>query len=74
MVCKSQYLIHFYNNLTMERTLNLFDRINIAHCATKRAYQNIVDEHRFHGEFCTARAWNKYKCYITTSCQFVEPD
>jgi hypothetical protein len=58
----------------MERTLNMFDRINIAHCAVQRANENFNNEHRFHGEFCTARAWNKYKCYITNTCQFVEPN
>jgi hypothetical protein len=58
----------------MENSLTMFDRINIAQCAVKRANENCSDEHRFHGEFCTARAWNKYKCYITTTCQFVEPD
>jgi hypothetical protein len=58
----------------MESNLNLFQRINIAQCAVRRAYENYNDEYRFHGEFNTARAWNKYKCYITKTCQFVEPD
>ena len=58
----------------MESNLGLFDRINIAQCAAKRAYEYCGDELRFQGEFCTARAWNKYKCYITKSCQFVEPN
>ena len=58
----------------MDNYISMFDRINLAQCAIKRAREYCGDEQRFHGEFCTARAWNKYKCYITTACQFVEPD
>jgi len=52
--------------------LNLFDRINIASCAVKRAEKAILKEDTFHGEWETARAWTRYRCYISPNCQFVE--
>jgi len=54
--------------------LNLFDRINIASCAVKRAEKAILKEDTFHGEWETARAWTRYRCYISPKCQFVECD
>jgi len=54
--------------------LTLFDRINLANCAAKRAAANCLDIDRFKGEFETARMWTKYKCYITKDYSFVEPD
>jgi hypothetical protein len=52
--------------------LTLFDRIQIANCAVRRAEMNVCNNERFHGEFLTARTWSKYRCYITKECQFIE--
>jgi hypothetical protein len=54
--------------------LTFFDRLNIANCAMQRAKLHPVDPDRFHGEYTTARQWTKYKCYITKTVSFVEPD
>jgi hypothetical protein len=54
-------------------TLSLFDRINIAKCATDRAMQSVLNAERFTGEYHTARMWVKYKCNIASgSTSFVE--
>jgi hypothetical protein len=37
--------------------LNLFDKINLAQCAAKRARVYVIDSVRFHGEYQTAAAW-----------------
>jgi hypothetical protein len=37
--------------------LNLFDRINLAQCAAKRARVYVIDSVRFQGEYVTAAAW-----------------
>jgi hypothetical protein len=50
----------------------LFDRINIASCAMKRAQDSWLDEKRFSGEFKTARMWTKYRCVIHREVQYVE--
>jgi hypothetical protein len=55
-----------------ERNLTLFDRINIASCAMKRAQDSWLDEKRFSGEFKTARMWTKYRCVIHREVQYVE--
>jgi hypothetical protein len=52
--------------------INLFDRINLANCAMRRAQANVIDEQRFYGEYGTARMWNKYKCVITTNYSYVD--
>lgn len=52
--------------------LTLFDRINMASCATKRAQQNTLDADRFKGEYDTARLWNKYRCIITKTYSYVD--
>ena len=54
--------------------LTFFDRLNIANCAMQRAKLHPVDPERFIGEYTTARQWTKYKCYITKTVSFVEPD
>jgi hypothetical protein len=54
--------------------LNLFDRINLASCAMKRAEHSVLKRDTFQGEYETARAWTKYRCYITKTVSFVEPD
>jgi hypothetical protein len=35
----------------------LFDQINIAHCAAKRAKDSILEGDRFNREYDTARMW-----------------
>jgi hypothetical protein len=52
--------------------INLFDRINLATCAMRRAQDNLLDVQRFNGEYSSARAWNKYKCIITTTYSYVD--
>ncbi len=54
--------------------LTFFDRLNIANCAMQRAKLHPVNQERFIGEYNTARQWTKYKCYITKTVSFVEPD
>jgi len=57
-----------------DTNLGLFERINIARCASERAHQNYLDNNRFIGEHTTAKAWTRYKCFISTTVSFVEPD
>jgi len=52
--------------------INMFDRINLAACAVRRAQGCILDEQRFNNEYESAHAWNKYKCVITKSYSYVE--
>ena len=52
--------------------INLFDRINLAACAVRRAQANVLDEQRFNAEYNSARAWNKYKCVITKTYSYVD--
>jgi len=52
--------------------LTLFDRINLAACAMRRAQDNTCDEQRFHREYKSARSWNKYKCVITKTYSYVD--
>lgn len=52
--------------------LTLFDRINLAACAMRRAAENTLDANRFQGEYSSARAWNKYKCVITKNYSYVD--
>jgi hypothetical protein len=71
----STLLIHLMQSDTpFECNLGLFDRINIAQCAAKRAHMNVMDGDRFRREFDTARMWTRYKCYISTKGSFVELD
>jgi len=56
----------------MERTLTIFDRINLANCARERAIANVLDNERFHSEFITARRWIKYRCSISSDYSYVE--
>ena len=48
-------------------TITLFDRINLAACAVKRAEENVTNTERFHGEYDTARMWQRNNCYIRTT-------
>ena len=53
-------------------TINMFDRINLAECARRRASANILNEQRFNGEYDTARLWMKYRLVKNTSYSYVE--
>lgn len=44
--------------------ITLFDRVNLANCAMRRAEENVRDIERFVNEFNTVRAWTKYRCTI----------
>jgi hypothetical protein len=50
----------------------MFDRINLAACAQRRANSNVLDEARFNGEYDTARLWMKYRLIKTTNCSYIE--
>jgi hypothetical protein len=52
--------------------LNLFDRINLADCAKRRAAANVLDSTRFEGEYDTARLWMKYRLIKTTNYSYIE--
>ena len=54
--------------------INMFDRINLASCAQRRASANVLDSTRFEGEFNTARLWMKYRLTKTTTYSFVDFD
>ena len=57
-----------------ERLLNLFDRINLANCAVKRAEAVSASNGKlFHSEYETVRLWSKHRVYTSAACQFVEP-
>ncbi len=52
--------------------LNMFDRINLADCAKRRAAANVLNSTRFEGEYNTARLWMKYRLVKTTTYSYVD--
>ncbi len=54
--------------------LNMFDRINLAACAQRRATQNLLDSDRWEGEYDTARLWMKYRLIKTTTHSYIDED
>jgi len=52
--------------------INLFDRINLADCAKRRASANVLDSTRFEGEYHTAQLWMKYRCVNTPNYSYVD--
>jgi len=52
--------------------LTMFDRINLAACAQRRATQNLLDSNRWNGEYNTARLWMKYRLIKTTTYSYIE--
>jgi hypothetical protein len=52
--------------------LNMFDRINLAACARRRASDNVLNSTRFEGEYDTARLWMKYRLVKTTNYSYIE--
>ena len=53
-------------------SINLFDRINLASCAERRASENVLDSTRWNGEYDTARLWMKYRLVKYTGYSFIE--
>jgi hypothetical protein len=53
-------------------SINLFDRINLAACAERRASANVLDSTRWNGEYDTARLWMKYRLNKTTTYSYIE--
>lgn len=54
--------------------LSLFDRINLAECAMRRAQNNVLDQDRFLSEYKTAKFWTRYRCIITKEYSYVDYD
>ena len=52
--------------------INLFDRINLASCAQRRASANVLDSTRFSGEYDTARLWMKYRVVHGLTYSYIE--
>jgi hypothetical protein len=56
-----------------DQVITLFDRINLANCAMKRAEKvALYDDARFHGEYETVRLWSRHRVYNSSKCQFIE--
>jgi predicted membrane protein len=47
----------------MPKTLSVFDAINIAHCAMRRADQNSRNTRRFKAEFSTVMLWKNCQTF-----------
>ena len=54
--------------------INMFDRINLADCAKRRAAANVLDSTRFEGEYDTARLWMKYRLVKYTNYSYIDED
>lgn len=54
--------------------LSLFDRINLADCAMRRAQHHVLDQDRFMSEYKTAKFWTRYRCMITKEFSYVDND
>lgn len=55
-------------------SLNLFDRINLAACAERRASANVLNSTRWNGEYDTARLWMKYRLVKYTTYSYIDED
>jgi hypothetical protein len=55
-------------------SLNLFDRINLAACAERRASANVLNSTRWNGEYDTARLWMKYRLVKYTTHSYIDED
>jgi hypothetical protein len=53
-------------------SINLFDRVNLAACAQRRASENVLNTTRWNGEYDTARLWMKYRLVKYTDYSFIE--
>ena len=54
--------------------LNMFDRINLAACAERRASENVLNSTRWNGEYDTARLWMKYRLVKYTTISYIDED
>ena len=54
--------------------ITLFDRINLAVCARRRAAAHLLDATRFEGEYDTARLWMKYRLVKYTTYSYIDED
>jgi len=52
--------------------INMFDHINLADCAKRRASANVLDSTRFEGEYHTAQLWMKYRLVKTPTYSYVD--
>ena len=52
----------------------MFDRINLAACARRRASANVLDSTRFEGEYDTARLWMKYRLVKYSTYSYIDED
>jgi len=55
-------------------SINLFDRINLAACAERRASENVLNSTRWNGEYDTARLWMKYRLVKYTTISYIDED
>jgi len=53
-------------------SINLFDRVNLAACAQRRASENVLNPTRWNGEYDTARLWMKYRLVKYTTLSYIE--
>jgi hypothetical protein len=53
-------------------SLNMFDRINLADCARRRASANVLNTNRFEGEYDTARLWMKYRLVKCSNHSYID--
>ncbi len=54
--------------------LNMFDRINLAACAERRASANVLNSKRWNGEYDTARLWMKYRLVKYSTYSYIDED
>jgi len=54
--------------------ITLFDRINLADCARRRASAHVLDSTRFESEYDTARLWMKYRLVKYTTYSYIDED
>jgi len=52
--------------------LTMFDRINLAACAKRRATEHLLNATRWESEYDTARLWMKYRLIKTTTYSYIE--
>ena len=55
-------------------SINLFDRVNLAACAQRRASENVLNSTRWNGEYDTARLWMKYRLIKYTTISYIDED
>jgi hypothetical protein len=54
-------------------SIDLFDRVNLAHCAMRRARSHVFgNDDTFRSEIETCRLWNNYRCYNSPFVSYKE--